>query len=142
MRAYMKTLYPDAEYTPEQTWSKVYIERLIGDPEVGCCQHLSRAAVQPAFYVPAWGPTWRCRPCFEDHGRRLAAEAAWGIIRTLDPVEDGTCDYCRTYVGELVQATISRGIWTVLAAVCLRCGDAMKRGDEEELARQSHRDGR
>jgi hypothetical protein len=80
------------------------------------CRHLEASPAQP-WMAYAWEHVWRCRRCTAEHARATAGKPL------LSPVEEGTCDKCRRYVGaeQLDLLMLRQDLWMLTAAVCRDC---------------------
>jgi hypothetical protein len=82
------------------------------------CRHLIERPAQP-WMAHAAEHIWRCRECASEHARQSlrAGTPLW------DPVEEGTCDMCRRYVGgsNLSLLVLREDLWIMTCGLCDCC---------------------
>jgi hypothetical protein len=96
----------------EPDWFRVMFDRFL-TPDTPRCPHLAARPVQPALLTVCVG-RWLCRRCITSAPRPR-----------LTPIEEGTCDRCRRYVGSdrLTAGILRSDLWTLIAGLCPRCRD-------------------
>jgi len=79
------------------------------------CRHLASRPVQP-WFAHMWEGIWRCRACIQE---RVAS----GVQSVANPIEDGTCDRCRRFVGgdQLTLLILRQDLWVLDVALCPDC---------------------
>jgi hypothetical protein len=109
----MAALTPDAETASrvEAEWADRIIRArqrayLAGDPSLTVCEH---AKSPTTLIMPTWCNAVVCPDCI-------------ATIVPLPTVEqDGTCDACGQYVGEVRSIVLATGFVVLLGGVCARC---------------------
>jgi len=88
-------------------------------PDAPRCKHLWQRPMQPWMLMLPFRK-WHCKACFVEFGRRHSEELKQGY--SLGPIEEFTCDRCRTYVGKMLNPLVIRqDLWTIVGSVCDPC---------------------
>jgi hypothetical protein len=123
-REMMLKAFPEAgdPTGPPPQWLGDLVDRMI----VGAtfCEHIRRRRTQPSF-AAVWEKHWRCRRCVAEYGEAGLA----GAHPTLGPIEEFTCDFCRTYRGPggLIPAVLRLDLWVVIGGACDPCVNVLSR---------------
>jgi len=99
-------------------WVAEFVDRMILDAAL--CPHVRRGP-RP-MYAFVWERHWRCRPCLTAWTDEQQALREAGKARTLGPIEEFTCDFCRRYTGRTLSPVVIRlDLWIVNGAACEVC---------------------
>ena len=108
---------------PPPPWLADLVDRLLIDAKF--CEHIRGRGPQPMF-ATVWEKHWRCRGCTVKHAREEHAAEQAGVRVGLSPIEEATCDFCRTFTpGGLSMTVLRLDLWVVMGGACDPCFDLM-----------------
>jgi hypothetical protein len=111
---------PTTQHPEDDHWMVVLLDKTLAD-RTGTCEHLAKTPAQP-MYVTPYERFFRCQRCFEQDGLAQETARRVGKMRTFGAIEEGTCDRCRTYVGDHLTATMVRlSHCAIVMGLCSTC---------------------